>query len=70
MSGRASIAVYPEVNRDGSIIWIAHGHADGIPYVAEGDSEAGAEAAACELVYQQHARRHIARRKEAPTCSP
>ena len=67
MSGRASVTVYPEVNRDGSVIWIAHGHADGIPYVAEGDSEEGAEAAACTLVYQRHALRRI-QRKEAMPC--
>ena len=63
MNNRASLSIHAEINRDGSAIWIAHGTAGGVPYIAESDSEEGARAAACELVYQRHAARTLAQRE-------
>jgi len=57
----ATLSTEPAANRDGSVVWLAHGIAGGIPYVADGDSEEGAIAAACELVYQRHAARKYGR---------
>lgn len=60
MSGRAgNIRIEPAANRDGSITWIAHGIAGGIPYVVEGDSEADASAAAAAVVFESHGRRRL-----------
>lgn len=60
----ATLTAEPAVaNSDGRITWIAHGTAAGIPYIAEGDTEA--EAAA--LVYQRHGRRRLAQlQRETP----
>jgi len=64
----ATLTTEPTANRDGSVTWLAHGIAGGIPYVAEGDSEEEAEAAACALVYQCHARREYGRINGGTTC--
>lgn len=56
----ATLTAEPAVaNSDGRIVWIAHGTAAGIPYVAEGDTEADAIAEAAALVYQCHGRRRL-----------
>jgi len=51
--------VEPAANRDGSITWIARGISAGIPYIAEGDTEADAVAQAVTLVFQRHAVRQL-----------
>lgn len=65
----ANLTTEPTANRDGSVVWIARGVAGGVPYVAEGDSQEDAEAAACALVYQRHAARTQNRIKGGPKCS-
>lgn len=61
MSARAgNIRIEPAANRDGSITWIAHGIAGGIPFVVEGDSESDASAAAAAVVFESHGRRRLA----------
>jgi len=57
----ATLTTEPTVNRDGSVTWVTTGTAGGIPYVAEGDSQEDAVAAACALVYQRHALREFRR---------
>lgn len=60
MSGPAgSIRIERAANRDGSTTWIAHGIAGGIPYIAEGDSESDACAAAAAVVCEAHGRRRL-----------
>lgn len=56
-----AVRVEPALSRDGTASWIATGSADGIPFVAEADSEDGALAEACALVCQTHAVRHLRR---------
>lgn len=56
----ATLTAEPAVaHSDGRIVWIAHGTAAGIPYVAEGDTEADAVAEAAAAVYQCHGRRRL-----------
>ena len=60
MSARdGNIRIEPAANRDGSTTWIAHGIAGGIPYIAEGDSESDASAAAAAVVFESHGRRRL-----------
>lgn len=55
----ATVTIEAVSDRDGSVSWLASGHADGIPFIAEADSEQNALAAACALVYERHAVRKI-----------
>lgn len=67
MTARRGISVQCTQNRDGRILWVASGMIGGVPYIAEGETEHGAVAEACTLVYQRHALRRI-QRKEAMPC--
>lgn len=57
---RATLQTEPAANRDGTITWIARGTAGGIPYIAEGDTEADALAEAAAVVFEAHAKRRLA----------
>ena len=53
-----------EVNRDGSAYWLASGSTGGVRYLAEGATRHDAFRAALELVYQRHAARTAAEKKQ------
>lgn len=56
---RRPITVEPAANADGSVTWIARGTTCGVPYIAEGATEADALAEAAALVFDCHATRRI-----------
>ena len=73
MSGPTSRRTSVSVTQDWRGGWLAHGTADGVPFVAESDSESGALVEAAALVFDRHADRRMRkisarRRREENPC--